>query len=430
MSDPWDPNVVYQLKDVVTVPVEEFPGMWPSEVGITSYEFECYPDKDTGYFVDKPQLSSIPLTPLANWFYIDDRQWVPIYPDWDSGIYYGYGDRVTYNNQYYHCERRYRWVYEGMQPTSQTRTAGIGIPPNADVDANGYRTWTLCVDSPKAYSRIVIPPGGGFGLAPFQLGPYGLDTNAQSDRQTNPYEWEDSEGQIGISLDIYQNKPDNTTPPPTSASYCGVSFVFGGLGDPFHRFVTVAPNIEPNVPPDGLYHFDGPTAFNPGWANGEQLYWPDDYYAWDEYPNLLPIGGEPDPEGVLDFRCILWHNHPLYFRRQVSIKIEYLAEWKEFVGLGWSPGMPEGTQDYEIVDRSKEWSEVRSFSVHEENYVENPHYNTGGGGPNMPQYGSSASYLTDISSEVINVPIGMALDGLGASRLYVTVSLLWVEPND
>lgn len=278
--------------------------------------------------------------------WIEAQSWEMVWSEWSEEEPYTEGDFATYGGRYYITTWRWNRYYEEDEDrTRSDRQAGNYLPPNENEDEEGVRHWasnmgTQAADEPS------------FHLSPFSLEPWGDNfTEEKKDKCQHPYgvpNRDENTGEFGgfrggvgrefrrngFSLAVYQRyeKLENNSysyqegdneygefkdegkfviQPSgiTSKDRCGVAFqtkaqggwIVWGAG-----IIAVDPTKpETETPPQGM-----------------QVMW-----RWSGSISPAPDGTGGQPTAYTQYNAIghifYNHNHPLFFRRKVSVTITY-----------------------------------------------------------------------------------------------------------
>jgi hypothetical protein len=303
------------------------------------------------YFPDHPKYQE----------WVSNNPWEMVWPEWKLDGKYGEGSLVTFNGRYYVGTSRFIIDYtrEPNEPFSRQLPNG---PPDTLVDEDNVRAWAI---------RNSVLTFQTYSLNPYKLvgGPYDEDESTQEFEGApyvvfrNPfYNWKNGvrspELSEGASFTVYQGRkadPELEVPyePPTSASECGAAFQtlqISGIG----HGVTIA-SIN------GVWSYYGDRTESPDYnfwqdpETGEVI--PPFDQNWNPEDNDCSVVARGTPGTISTNKdnsvgqIYYAHNHPLYFKRSVSVKAGYFwlkTYWKFFPQtIKWEtqPGYsnPDGT---------------------------------------------------------------------------------------
>ena len=295
--------------------------------------------------------STLPIIP-SNYFpdddkyekWMEDKSWEMVWPEWSAEETYAEGDFVTYNGQFYITTWRFIKRYDADRERHY-RQASNALPPNENEDEEGVRHWTINMGTQYGDEPT-------FHLSPFNLEPWGDSFKEElKDKCQHPYGvpnrdentsefggWRGGVGREyrrnGFSLEVFQRYDEQKV---NSYSYQEGDDEYGEFKDE-GKVVVVPSGITPKdrcgvafqtlhqggwiVWGAGIIAYDPTKPDDETPPQGQQVMW-----RWAGSVNPAPDGTGGETTAYTEYNAVghimYNHNHPLFFRRSVSVTITY-----------------------------------------------------------------------------------------------------------
>lgn len=331
--------------------------------------------------------------------------WELEWPIWSEVEPWGQNGLCTYEGRYYSLTWRAKKKWNKVTKEYEERQLINGYPNELE-DEEGVRVWQTTSPSSRLHSRVC-----SFDLAPFNLERHYDNTEAR-EVELNPYGdpqyplatsiWYHGVGASigrysGASLMVYQDYPpdirevqipvyDDETGSITSYETSNETVIPGGT-TPADRcgcaFQTVEEGIHwggdfaslnPKLP---VWHPDYETiTYTPPEGLWDDIFHSGGYDESPPYPNpSYPNPSNPDepeflthpatPASTEEWQRIAnvfyFHNHPLFFRRRVGVRVVLTVRRFRWRAIYVPPTGGELT-DYDIVSTTKTWKTSSSFT--------------------------------------------------------------------
>lgn len=390
----YDPNKTYNIGDRCfvdygfneddTPAILEYTATRPHKAGVVGVD--NYPPVIPELFPDEYRY-------YRDW---DSKMWWELdWPIWSEVEPWGQAGLCTYEGRYYSLTWRATKRWNNVTKEYEERQLINGYPNELE-DEDGVRVWQTTSPASRLHSRVC-----SFDLAPFNLERH-YDNPDAREVELNPYGdpqypfatsiWYDGVGQSigrssGASLMVYQDYPNDirevqiptyddwgavesyetseeTVVPggTTPKERCGCAFQRVGEGITWGGSVNALnpglPEWHPDyglvyTPPEGLKETVG---YNGG--NDESPPYPNPFYNPNdpESPETLTHPAvDGDPEWKRKAVVFFYHNHPLFFRRNVRLQLTITVKklrWKRIVTEG-SPFFDYGLASINSTDKKK-----------------------------------------------------------------------------